>query len=215
MKTLTKVSVLALSLSLGACTTVDPYTGERKMSSAAKGALAGAIGCALIGAGESKKHARNAALACATVGAGIGYYMDQQEAKLRQRLDQTGVGIKREGNNIRLVMPGNITFASGQYVILPHFQPVLDDVALVLAEFNKTQIQVQGFTDSTGSLQLNQTLSQQRAQSVANYLLAKNIAPQRVVSQGFGPQNPIASNDTAAGRQLNRRVEIILQPHQQ
>lgn len=215
MKSMMKVSAIALSMSLAACATVDPYTGEQKMSSAAKGALIGALGCALVGAGESRKHARNAALGCATVGAGIGFYMDQQEAKLRQRLAQTGVGVKREGNDIRLIMPGNITFPSSQFIILTHFQPVLNDVALVLNEFDKTQVLIQGYTDSTGSLQLNQTLSQQRAQSVANYLMSQQVSANRIVSQGFGPQNPIANNSTAAGRQQNRRVEILLRPTQQ
>jgi outer membrane protein OmpA-like peptidoglycan-associated protein len=120
--------------------------------------------------------------------------------------------VRREGDNLRLVMPGNITFDTGRYEIRSNFYNVLDSVAQVLAEFDKTAIKIAGHTDSTGSLQTNQMLSERRAESVKNYLLGRNITVGRIQTAGYGPRYPVASNDTAQGRQANRRVEMELLP---
>ncbi len=217
MKSLVRI-VAGLGVSaLISCTTVDPYSGEQKTSNTAKGATIGAVAGAVVGAAtasdeDRKKGALTGAVAGGAIGAGIGYYMDQQEAALRQRLQQTGVQVRREGDNIRLVMPGNITFATGQYDIRGDFYSVLNDVALVLVEFDKTAIKVSGHTDSTGSNALNQTLSEQRAESVRRYLVQQKVAAGRVQAMGYGPRYPVASNDTTSGRQANRRVELELLP---
>lgn len=203
---------------LNACT-IDPYTGEEKTSNTAAGATGGAIAGAILGAATSSRNDRDrgiltGAIAGAAIGGGIGYYMDVQEKKLRQELEGSGVRVQREGNNILLVMPGNITFSTGRYEIRTQFYSVLNSVAKVLAEFEKTVIKVGGHTDSTGSSELNQSLSEQRAQSVGSYLGGKGIASGRIHAVGYGYRKPIASNDTATGRQLNRRVELQLEPIQ-
>ncbi len=199
------------SIVLSGCQTYDAYTGEQKTSSAVKyGAISAAI-CGIIGSRNSSQHARNAAVGCGVVGASVGAYMDNQEKKLRTSLENTGVSVSREGDQIRLIMPGNITFASGNAQVQEAFHPVLNSVVTVLREYDKTIVEVQGFTDSTGSLSLNMNLSQNRAQAVASYLETGGILHQRFIVVGKGPANPIASNESPEGRSQNRRVEIRLQ----
>ena len=203
---------------LSACTTTDPYTGEQKMSNTSGGALLGAGVGALAGlaVGGSPVGRRNAALIGAGVGAlaggAIGNYMDQQESELRAQLQGTGISVTRRGDNIILNMPSNITFDVDQDAVKAGFYPTLNSVAIVLRKFNRTLIDVNGHTDSTGSLQHNQDLSQRRAMSVAGYLGTQGIDPRRVSAVGFGPSQPIASNATEAGRAQNRRVEIQIAP---
>ena len=205
------LAIAAVLMLLAACTT-NPYTGEQQASkTAAYGAGAAAV-CGLVGAIESSKHARNAALGCGIVGAGVGAYMDAQESKLRAQLQGTGVQVAREGDNIRLIMPGNITFETDSYNLRPDFYPVLNSVATVLAKYADTAIRVSGHTDNTGSRQYNQTLSEKRAGSVAEYLTAQGVARQRLVVQGQAFDQPIADNATPEGRAQNRRVEIYILP---
>lgn len=204
---------------LAACTTTDPYTGEEKASNTAKGAGIGAVAGAVIGAASASKSDRRkgaltGAAAGAAIGGGVGNYMDRQEAKLRDELQGSGVQVRREGDRLYLVMPGNITFATGRYEIRSDFYNVLDSVAKVLAEFDQTAIKVSGHTDSTGGDQLNQTLSEQRAASVRDYLVRSDVAAGRIQAYGYGPRYPVASNNTAEGRAANRRVELELLPMQ-
>jgi outer membrane protein OmpA-like peptidoglycan-associated protein len=203
-----------LVLILSACTTTDPYSGEKRSSNAARGAGIGAITGAVAGAiaKDNREGVLAGAVGGAAIGGGVGYYMDRQEAKLRERLQNSGVQVKREGENIRLIMPGNITFATAQSTVKSQFHPVLDSVAEVLKEFDKTRIIVSGHTDSTGSAELNQTLSEQRAGSVKSYLVDEGVAPGRINAYGYGYRRPVASNETAEGRQANRRVELKLEP---
>jgi outer membrane protein OmpA-like peptidoglycan-associated protein len=161
---------------------------------------------------EAEKRALIGAGVGALTGAGVGYYMDVQQAKLRQQLQGTGVSVTRKGDNIVLNMPGNITFQTNSSELNPAFTNVLHSVAVVLKEYNKTLIDVNGYTDNTGSANYNLMLSQLRAQSVANNLEAQGIMPARIAVNGYGEANPIASNDTAEGRAQNRRVELLLQP---
>ena len=107
-------------------------------------------------------------------------------------------------------MPGNITFGSNEATIQSSFQPVLTSVAKVIKEYNKTMVQIVGYTDNTGSAALNNSLSLRRANSVANYLRLQGVDGNRIITDGLGSSNPIASNATAAGREQNRRVEIVL-----
>jgi outer membrane protein OmpA-like peptidoglycan-associated protein len=148
----------------------------------------------------------------AIAGGGIGYYMDTQEAKLRKTLRETGVSVERDGDNINLIMPGNITFVTAGHDLNADFYKVLDSVVIVLQEFNKTIIVSAGHTDSRGSDEYNQGLSERRANSVAQYLLSRGVVEARIDSVGFGESNPIADNGTAEGRSLNRRVELSLLP---
>lgn len=219
-----KFSIVALTftslITLSACTTFDAYTGEQKTSNTAKGAGIGA-GTALLlsyisnrneSSGERNKRMLRDASIGAIVGGGVGYYMDTQEAKLRKQLRGTGVSVKRDGNNINLIMPGNITFGSNKRSLKSKFYNVLDSVALVVKEYNKTTIVVSGYTDSIGSNSYNQKLSEDRARSVADFLANKKVNPARIELIGLGEKNPIASNKTNNGRSLNRRVEITLFP---
>jgi outer membrane protein OmpA-like peptidoglycan-associated protein len=141
--------------------------------------------------------------------------MDAQESKLRQQLRGTGVSVTRMGDDLVLNMPGNVTFGSGESALRAEFYPVLNSVALVLKEYDKTLIDVSGHTDSTGSMDLNMRLSDQRAAAVGLYLQSRDLVPQRISTKGYGPNYPVASNDTEAGRQLNRRVELVLKPLRQ
>ena len=218
MKKLTGI-ILATSLITGCA--IDPYTGEEKVSNTAWGAGigtgAGAATGAAIGAiaGGGKGAALGAGIGAgvgAATGAGVGYYMDTQEKKLRLRLESTGVRVQRNGDNLQLIMPGNITFATDSETLNSNFIPVLDSVAIILKEFKDTSIDVAGFTDSTGSDQYNQELSERRAASVANYLISSGVSSGRIQSRGLGKRYPVASNNSAAGREQNRRVEINIRP---
>jgi outer membrane protein OmpA-like peptidoglycan-associated protein len=220
-----KISTLTISLitclTLTACATFDPYTGEQEVSNTAKGAGIGA-GIAVVAAylankdvddvRKRNKRILKAATGGAAIGGGIGYYMDTQEAKLRKQLRGSGVSVERDGNNINLIMPGNITFSSGNANIDQSFLTVLDSVVLVLAEFDKTLVVVAGHTDSSGSNTLNQSLSERRAQSVSTYINTAGVMVDRLEVIGFGETQPVANNDTDAGKELNRRVEITLLP---
>lgn len=218
---LTTLLVSALCVSITGCKTLDAYTGEQKTSSTTKGGAIGAGIGALIGyisaKDKSSRDRRKAMLIGAGVGgvtgAGIGSYMDKQEAKLRDQLEGTGVSVTRNGDEVILNMPGNITFATGKSTLQPNFGEVLDSVVLVLNEFNQTLVEVAGHTDSVGSNASNQKLSYYRATSVGNYLMdVGNISFDRVMTVGRGEGRPIASNKTATGRQQNRRVELTLIP---
>ena len=171
-------AVLLMAAVFATACSIDPYTGEEKTSNTAKGAGWGALGGAVLGAAVSskddrKKGALQGAVVGAAAGGGYGYYMDRQEAKLRARLEGTGVGVQRVGDTIKLIMPGNITFDTSSSSIKGGFTSVLDSVVLVAKEFDKTLMQINGFTDSTGSFQTNQSLSEQRAGSVGRYLRTK------------------------------------------
>lgn len=204
--------IFSISTLLAACA-IDPYTGEEKVSNTAIGAGVGAAaGAAIGGAVDGASGAWKGAIAGTAAGAGVGYYMDRQEKILRLKLERTGVRVQRQGDNLKLIMPGDITFDTGQHTIKNHFFDVLNSVASVINEFDQTVVEITGHTDSTGGQSLNQHLSEQRANSVARYLNAQGVASNRMFTQGFGPQYPIANNNTANGRQINRRVEIRLLP---
>jgi outer membrane protein OmpA-like peptidoglycan-associated protein len=203
----------AAALVLTACTT-NPYTGEQQASKAATYGAGAAAVCGLVGAIDSGKHARNAALGCGIVGAGVGAYMDVQEAKLKEELQGTGVQVVREGDNIRLIMPGNITFETDSYNLRSSFYSVLNSVGQVLSKYADTTLRVSGHTDNTGSRQYNQTLSERRAGSVADSLATREVDRARMLVQGMGFDQPIADNGSAAGRAQNRRVELYILPNQ-
>ena len=202
------IAVVSMAGIVAGCTTIDPYTGEERTSRAVQYGALGAVVCGLIGAGESSQRARNAAAGCGAIGAGVGAYMDAQEAELREQLAGTGVQVRRNGNELELIMPGNVTFPTDGYSVRPEFTSVLDSVAQILYKFTDTRLEVTGHTDSTGSRSYNFDLSERRARSVANYLAAQGVDQDRLIVQGMGPDQPIASNDTAAGRAENRRVEL-------
>jgi outer membrane protein OmpA-like peptidoglycan-associated protein len=208
----------ALTMALGGCTTLDPYTQESKTSNATKGAIIGAVSGAVVGlvsgddSVERRKHALIGAGVGALAGGAIGYYMDQQEAKLRAELEGTGVSVTRMGDNITLNMPGHVTFATNSSNLSPKFLDVLTSVSKVLTEFDKTVVEVAGHTDSDGSVEYNQGLSVRRAQAVAQFFRAQEVLDERLITIGQGESMPVADNATASGKQANRRVEITMVP---
>ena len=133
---------------------------------------------------------------------------DQQVAELQG----TGVSVYRDGDNITLNMPGNVTFATNSSDLSPAFFDVLSSVSKVLVEYDQTVVEVAGHTDSTGSDAYNQALSERRASSVAQYLQSQDVDPQRMITVGLGESMPVADNNTSEGHQANRRVEITMVP---
>ena len=211
-------AVAATATFLAACST-DPYTGEQKISNTAIGAGTGALlgtAAGLVIGKTTSASTRKSMLVGAGLGAlaggGVGLYMDNQESKLRERLRGTGVSVTRVGDDIILNMPSNITFDTDQSAIKPRFYDTLNSVAIVLNEFNRTLVDVTGHTDSTGTPAHNQRLSEARAGSVADYLIAQGNNPNRFQAIGMGQDDPIATNATAEGRAQNRRVEIKIVP---
>lgn len=217
---LRRLGALAVGLSVGltACTTLDPYTREEQASRAQRNAAIGAASGAVAGlitgdsSMERKKRALVGAGLGALAGAAVGNYMDRQEAALREELERTGVSVTRDGDNITLNMPGNVTFATDSADLNAGFYDVLNSVSLVLDEFDQTVIEVAGHTDSRGSDAYNERLSERRSASVASYLATRDVSRERMIEIGMGEQYPIATNETAAGREQNRRVELTLVP---
>ncbi len=212
------LAMTLLAVFVSGCETLDPYTREEKTSKATKGALIGAAAGAVVGliSGDDAVERRQRALILAGVGAlaggAIGNYQDRQEAALRAELEGSGVSVTRIGDNITLNMPGNVTFATDSSDLSPAFFDVLNSVGKVLGEFEKTVVEVAGHTDSTGSEQYNQSLSERRAMSVSSYLKSQKVLSERLITLGMGELRPVADNETAAGRQANRRVEITMVP---
>lgn len=207
------VSVLVLTALVSGCTTVNPYTGQTQTAKSTWGTAIGATAGALLGSTKSSEAALLGGLAGAAVGGGVGYYLDVQAAELRSELVSTGVQVIESDDNIRLVMPGNITFKTDSADINSSFYPVLNSVARVLKKYDNSTVLVSGHTDSTGSADYNLNLSRNRAQSVAAYLQGQGIKASRFEVLGLGSSNPIASNETASGREQNRRVEIKIIPN--
>lgn len=215
-------SIIVLTLSsvliLSGCST-DPYTGEQTVANTTKGAVIGSVVGAGVGVLSSSKSDRGkgaliGAASGAVLGGGIGAYMDVQEAKLRDKLRNTGISVTRSGDNIILNMPNNVTFDTNSSTLKPLGTQTLTNVALVVKEYSKTAINIVGHTDSTGSTATNQKLSLERANSVANLLIQQGTSATRMTVYGAGSSQPIASNSTETGRAQNRRVEITLSPLQ-
>ncbi|MBW3617523.1 MAG: OmpA family protein [Proteobacteria bacterium] len=203
----------------------DPYNqgygvqgrvGTRTATGAIAGGLVGGALGYLTNTNKSEEGRTNALIGAgigALAGAGVGRYMDQQAARLQQQTAGTGVEVIRQGDNIILQMPGDVTFAYDRADIQPQFYGVLDNVAQTLAQFPATYVDVVGHADATGSDEYNLGLSQRRASSVAGYLVSRNVLADRLFVAGQGERSPRASNATEQGRAQNRRVEIVLRPH--
>jgi outer membrane protein OmpA-like peptidoglycan-associated protein len=208
-------AALAALVTTSACTT-DPVTGERRISKAAIGGIGGALGGYLLGDIVGGRNDRTAKIVGAGIGgiagAGIGAYMDKQERDLRARTAGTDVQVIRQGDDLILNIPSGINFAYNSATVAPQFQRTLDQVGQVLGQYDRTYVDIYGHTDSTGSEAYNQDLSERRAGSVADYLETRGVKSARIGIRGFGELQPIASNDTEAGRAANRRVEIKIVP---
>ena len=233
MKNQTKLALAAavMSTMMAGCMTTggydqggygsqDPYgqapdpSNDRTKKGALIGAAVGAVAGLLSGddATERRQRALVGAGVGGLAGGAIGNYQDRQERELRDRMAGTGVDVVRQGDNITLNMPDNITFGFDSSALQPQFYPVLDDVAATLGEYNQTIVEVAGHTDSKGTDAYNQQLSERRADSVGDYLMSKGLMRDRFIITGAGESRPVATNETDAGRALNRRVEITLVP---
>jgi outer membrane protein OmpA-like peptidoglycan-associated protein len=213
---LRKICASLLILGVVGCQTTDPYTGETKTSNAAKGAGIGVLAGAVIGAAVDHDNRGKGALIGAAVGGaaggGYGHYRDKQEEKLRQELAGSGVDVQRNGDNIKLIMPGNVTFRTGSSEIQSSFYDTLNSVASSFKEFPDSNIKITGHTDSTGDPMKNQILSEQRAGSVKSYLQSQGVSSARLQTSGYGARFPIQDNTSESGRQANRRVELEVVP---
>jgi len=215
MKLFNTITVITASsaLMLGGCITYPD--GTQKTSKTAMYGLGGAAACGIIGAlTHGGKGARNSALACGAVGAGIGGYMDYQEKKLRESLANTGVDVERNGNQIKLVMPENVTFPTNSSTLNANAQNALAAAAQTLTQYHDTTLTINGHTDNTGNDAINEPLSRNRAESVAIFLQSRGVSSTRLSTFGYGSRQPIASNATVEGRAQNRRVEILINPDQ-
>lgn len=213
LKTLSSVALAGSLAVLAGCTTVNPYTGQSQVTDSTKGALLGAGAGAGIGALAGGTHGALIGGAIGTAAGGlIGYSMDKENEELRQALVGTGVQVQQDGNQIYLVMSSDVTFNTNSSDINAGFYPALNSVAIVLRKYSNNNVIITGYTDNVGSPTYNQQLSLRRAQSVAAYLTGQGIAANRIYPNGMGELNPVASNNTAAGRAQNRRVVMTLRP---
>ncbi|WP_284123803.1 OmpA family protein [Parerythrobacter aestuarii] len=210
-------SVAAVSLvSMSACVT-DPNTGERKVSRTGIGAVLGGTLGYLLGDVVGGRTARIIGAGVGgTAGAVIGKQFDNQIKELDEQTAGSGVDVEEVGDQdaILVRLPDGVTFASGSASINPGFYPTLDAVAESLIKYPNSLVDVYGFTDTTGSAELNQRLSEQRAQAVADYLAARGVARSRLATQGFGERYEylrVKTGDNVA-EPLNRRVEIKIIP---
>ncbi|MBA17188.1 MAG: hypothetical protein CMN73_12655 [Sphingomonas sp.] len=207
------------AMTLTAACVTDPVTGQRRLSNTAIGGIGGALGGYLLGDIIGGRNSRTESLIGAGIGgiagAAVGSYMDRQERELRERTQGTDVSVVREGDDLILSMPSNVTFSTDSSTIQPQFRSTLDQVSSVLANYENTFVDVYGHTDSVGSEAYNQALSERRASSVADYLSTHGVNSARIATRGFGETQPVASNETEEGRAANRRVEIKLVPIQQ
>ncbi len=212
------ITALTAGITLSGCAT-DPQTGQSAYRNTGMGAGAGALLGALAGAATSKGKNRGSrmlegAAIGGVLGGGVGAYMDHQAAQLRQQMQGTGVDVQRNAQTgaVDLIMPGAITFATGRSDINPSFAGTLTQLAQTLNQNTQQTITVRGYTDNVGNAAFNQQLSQDRANSVANYLVRNGVASSRLQAVGYGMNNPVADNSTEAGRSQNRRVELSINP---
>ena len=214
-----RMLLLATAVTLGAgCAVQNPYVRDdgQMRKSTTYGTIGAVAGAAVGAATSSKKDRAKGALIGAAVGGaaggGYGYYVDKQEEELRRSMQGTGVEVQRNGDDLKLIMPGNITFATNSADIAGNFYAPLNNLANSFKQYDQNSIEIVGHTDNVGALQYNYTLSQRRAQSVANYLTAQGVNGMRISTRGMGPDQPVASNASESGRAQNRRVEINLRP---
>ncbi len=214
-------SAIAGALLLTSCAS---YTGQsnapddpnRTRNNALIGAGIGAVAGLLSGgdATERRQRAMVGAGVGGLAGGAVGAYQDRQEADLRRQTQGTGIQIDRDGDVIKLNLPDGVTFDFGKADLKSQFYPALNNVARTLGEYDQTIVEISGHTDSVGSDSVNQRLSEQRANSVGNYLMGQGLLRQRFEIIGLGKTRPIADNSTDQGRALNRRVEIRVIPLQ-
>ncbi|MCH9670338.1 MAG: OmpA family protein [Gammaproteobacteria bacterium] len=208
----THLSALVVVLTLSGCAADDPFL--RTKAGAGVGAAAGGVIGAVVGDG---KGALVGAALGALAGGAVGNYMDTQQRDFEQALAEeqrsNALEIERlQDETLKLSLDSEVSFDVGRAEVKPAFQPTLDKLANVINKYNRTVVHVVGHTDSDGSDAYNLELSDRRASAVRSYLLSGGVAGSRVLAEGRGEREPRAANTSAAGKQLNRRVEIYVKP---
>lgn len=216
------ISVVCVAVALTGCASGGSADGKRSMTDTETGALIGVLGGAVVGAAVSKKKNRGKGALIGAVGGGlaggaVGHYMDRQKQDLEKALqsERNSGAVEVEklpGDVVKVTMTSQTAFDSGSAALKAGFAPTMDRLAKVVVQYNKTELTVLGHTDSEGSNQSNQELSQRRADAVVDYLQGKNVNSQRLEAIGKGELEPVADNKTEAGRRANRRVEILVEP---
>lgn len=205
----TPLVLLTVTVGLTSACMSGQYTTSRDKTGkgAGIGAAAGAVLGAVVGEGEADEILAGAAIG-AGIGAGVGSYMDAQEEKLARI---PGTSVERVGDDMLLVrFDSDVLFDVDSSLLASDAKQTLANVATVLTDFPKTAVVVEGFTDSTGSEDHNLRLSERRAGAVKGYLADRGVQSSRMTALGFGEDHPIASNDTAQGRRMNRRVTVLI-----
>jgi outer membrane protein OmpA-like peptidoglycan-associated protein len=211
-----KISILGISSLLLLASLFTSCESLKNTNKTQRGAGIGAGAGALIGAiigNNTKLGTAGGALIGAAVGGGTGALIGNKMDKQARQIDQAlpGADVERVGEGIRLVLNENaVRFTTGKATLTASAQANLDKLVPVFKEYADTNIEIYGYTDSTGSADFNLTLSQKRAESVKNYLASKGLVASRFKTSGMGIANPIATNDSADGRAQNRRVEFAI-----
>ncbi|CUH33285.1 Inner membrane lipoprotein YiaD precursor [Jannaschia seosinensis] len=206
------IAGLAAATILAGCVQSPPGEPNRTRNGALIGAGVGAAAGAILGEGSRRDEIAAGAAIGGLVGAGIGQRLDRQAADLRAQLGDDRISINNTGSQLIVTMPQDILFGTDSANLRPDLQGDIRALARNLQQYPNTTVQVIGHTDSDGSAAYNQDLSERRARAVAGVLLEQGVSSGRVVPIGRGESQPIASNQTAAGKQLNRRVEIVITP---
>jgi outer membrane protein OmpA-like peptidoglycan-associated protein len=210
---------IAASFIFSGCAT-DDFGNRKPLTDTQKGAAIGAASGAVLGALVSDKKGKGAligAIGGGIAGGLVGNYMDKQKQDLEKALaPERNAGVitveKFANHSIRVTMTGQTSFEVDSAEIKPGFISTMDKIGTVVKRYEKTTLTIIGHTDNTGSDAHNQSLSERRAQSVQDYFLQGGIHPTRLTAIGRGESEPRASNATESGRQLNRRVEILVEP---
>lgn len=214
-------SALAGVLLLGGCTAPGPNgqnqvvtPGQRTAIGAGLGAAAGA----LIGSRHDSDRALKGALIGAAAGGGIGYALDVQARKMQQLANQNpelGIGVTRLADgSVKVNIPSDVTYAVDSDQLSQSFNPIIAQIADILNQETSTIVQVVGHADSTGAASYNMDLSERRARNFGYALVNNGVAQNRIYTLGKGESEPVASNDTEAGRKQNRRVEVFIRAPQ-
>jgi len=196
-------------VALVGCETVQD--NQRTAIGAGAGVAAGAALGTLVG-GNDRRNALVGAGIGLLAGAAVGQYLDQQQRDLETSLAGTGAEVERQGDQLLVTMPSQVTFATDSAQIQPQFYSALNSVAQTLQQYPSSYVDIVGHTDNTGEDAYNQRLSEERANAVSQYLVSRGVNPARIAAYGQGESQPVASNETETGRQANRRVELLITP---
>lgn len=209
VKTALVATGFASALALSACTYSDGTANKP-----ATGALIGGVTGAAIGKaiGDDDKSAILGGVAGAVIGSAIGESMARQERELNAQLAGSGARVTNTGNDLRVILPEGVTFPTGSAVVNNAFLPALREVARSLQAHPNSTVRVVGHTDNVGTEAYNKQLSVDRAQAVARILIGYGVSSGRISYAGRSFYEPIASNGTASGRAMNRRVEVVITP---